>query len=114
MKAEAAGSLPKANAEAIQRKRHRIKYGWAKGLLLPAVIIAIWQVIGSLGIVSATVLPTPVAILLTFKELILTGEALWPSANQYIPGSAWFCTWCGAWTFDRNFGRIFKTDGIVS
>ncbi|WP_168749405.1 ABC transporter permease [Bacillus mojavensis] len=74
MKAEAAGSLPKANAEAIQRKPHRIKYGWAKGLLLPAVLIAIWQVIGSLGIVSATVLPTPVAILLTFKELILTGE----------------------------------------
>lgn len=45
-----------------------------KGLLLPAVIIAIWQVIGGLGIVSATVLPTPVTIVLTFKELILSGE----------------------------------------
>ncbi|MCY7879401.1 ABC transporter permease, partial [Bacillus spizizenii] len=27
-----------------------------------------------LGVVSATVLPTPVAIVLTFKELILSGE----------------------------------------
>lgn len=45
-----------------------------KGLLLPAVIIAIWQVIGGLGVVSATVLPTPVTIVLTFKELILSGE----------------------------------------
>ncbi|WP_338444021.1 ABC transporter permease [Bacillus spizizenii] len=74
MKAEAAGSLPKTNAEAVRKKPRRMKYGWMKGLLLPAVIIAIWQIIGGLGVVSATVLPTPVAIVLTFKELILSGE----------------------------------------
>lgn len=56
------------------KKPGRMKYGWMKGLLLPAVIIAIWQIIGGLGVVSATVLPTPVAIVLTFKELILSGE----------------------------------------
>ncbi|MCI4169166.1 ABC transporter permease [Bacillus spizizenii] len=74
MKAEAAGSLPKTSAEAVRKKPGRMKYGWMKGLLLPAVIIAIWQIIGGLGVVSATVLPTPVAIVLTFKELILSGE----------------------------------------
>lgn len=74
MKAEAAGSLPKTNAEAVRKKPGRKRYGWMKGLLLPAVIIAIWQVIGGLGVVSATVLPTPVTIVLTFKELILSGE----------------------------------------
>ncbi|MBK4205422.1 ABC transporter permease [Bacillus subtilis] len=74
MKAEAAGSLPKTNAEAVRKKPGRMKYDWMKGLLLPAVIIAIWQIIGGLGVVSATVLPTPVAIVLTFKELILSGE----------------------------------------
>lgn len=46
MKAEAAGSLPKTNAEAVRKKPGRMKYGWMKGLLLPAVIIAIWQIIG--------------------------------------------------------------------
>ncbi|MEC1436471.1 ABC transporter permease [Bacillus spizizenii] len=74
MKAEAAGSLPKTSAEAVRKKPGRMKYGWMKGLLLPAVIIAIWQIIGGLGVVSTTVLPTPVAIVLTFKELILSGE----------------------------------------
>ncbi|AUS13133.1 MULTISPECIES: ABC transporter permease [Bacillus] len=74
MKAEAAGSLPKTNAEAVRKKPGRKKYGWTKGLLLPAAIIAIWQIIGALGLVSATVLPTPVTIVLTFKELILSGE----------------------------------------
>ncbi len=74
MKAEAAGSLPKTNAEAVRKKPGRRKYDWTKGLLLPAVIIAIWQIIGALGLVSATVLPTPVTIVLTFKELILSGE----------------------------------------
>lgn len=49
MKAEAAGSLPKTNAEAVRKKPGRKRYGWMKGLLLPAVIIAIWQVIGGLG-----------------------------------------------------------------
>ncbi|WP_088884300.1 ABC transporter permease [Bacillus spizizenii] len=74
MKAEAAGSLPKTSAEAVRKKPGRMRYGWMKGLLLPAVIIAIWQIIGGLGVVSTTVLPTPVAIVLTFKELILSGE----------------------------------------
>lgn len=55
MKAEAAGSLPKTNTEVVQKKPRRMKYGWMKGLLLPVVIIAIWQIIGGLGVVSATV-----------------------------------------------------------
>lgn len=47
-----------------------------RGLILPAVIIAAWQLIGMLGYVSPTISPTPGAILLSFAELIRTGE-LW-------------------------------------
>ncbi len=47
-----------------------------KGVVLPGAVIAVWQVIASLGIVSTTVLLSPVVILQTFQELLLSGE-LW-------------------------------------
>ena len=47
-----------------------------EGVVLPAAVIAVWQFIASLGIVSTTVLPSPVVILQTFQELLLSGE-LW-------------------------------------
>jgi sulfonate transport system permease protein len=47
---------------------------WIKGCALPAIILAVWQYIGSMGLVSANILPTPVAILSSFYELTLSGE----------------------------------------
>jgi sulfonate transport system permease protein len=65
-----------------------------RGLLLPAVILAFWQFIGTLGIVSGTVLPTPTAILQSFIELILTGElwghleiSIWRAAIGFVLGA---------------------------
>ncbi|WLV23918.1 ABC transporter permease [Aciduricibacillus chroicocephali] len=49
---------------------------WTKGFLLPAVIVAVWQVIGSLGLISPTVLPVPSAILSSFWELTVSGDLL--------------------------------------
>jgi sulfonate transport system permease protein len=46
----------------------------AKGMLLPAIILMVWQIIGSLGMVSGTILPTPMAIFYSFVELIASGE----------------------------------------
>lgn len=45
-----------------------------KGMILPAVILTVWQIIGTLGIVSSTILPTPIAIFQSFVELIASGE----------------------------------------
>jgi sulfonate transport system permease protein len=45
-----------------------------KGMILPAVILTVWQIIGTLGIVSSTILPTPIAIFYSFVELIASGE----------------------------------------
>ncbi|MGW8457364.1 ABC transporter permease [Bacillus atrophaeus] len=76
MKAAAttAGSLQKTNVSQKRKDTAKNVYGWVKGLVLPFVIIAVWQIAGSLEIVSATVLPTPLVILLTFKDLIVSGE----------------------------------------
>lgn len=76
MKAAAttAGSLQKTNVSQKRKNTAKNVYGWVKGLGLPFVIIAVWQIAGSMEIVSATVLPTPLVILLTFKDLIVSGE----------------------------------------
>ncbi|MGZ9792232.1 ABC transporter permease [Bacillus atrophaeus] len=76
MKAAAttAGSLQKTNVSQKRKNTANNVYGWVKGLVLPFVIIAVWQIAGAMEIVSATVLPTPLVILLTFKDLIVSGE----------------------------------------
>ncbi|MCY8912045.1 ABC transporter permease [Bacillus atrophaeus] len=76
MKAAAttAGSLQKTNVSQKRKNTAKNVYGWVKGLVLPFGIIAVWQIAGSMEIVSATVLPTPLVILLTFKDLIVSGE----------------------------------------
>jgi len=45
-----------------------------RGLLFPTLLTIVWQIIGSMGIVSSTVLPTPLDIVIAFQQLILTGE----------------------------------------
>ncbi|MGG4495126.1 ABC transporter permease [Brevibacillus reuszeri] len=45
-----------------------------KGMLLPAVTLVIWQLAGMLGLVSKTMLPTPVEITQSAVELVVSGE----------------------------------------
>ncbi|MCI1858197.1 MAG: ABC transporter permease [Sporolactobacillus sp.] len=56
---------------------HRAKKNhWHKviiGLMVPLVILIVWQLIGSMRWVAKTVLPTPTDILLAGKSLILSG-----------------------------------------
>ncbi|MCI1881257.1 MAG: ABC transporter permease [Sporolactobacillus sp.] len=56
---------------------HRAKKShWHKviiGLMVPLVILIVWQLIGSMRWVAKTVLPTPMDILLAGKSLILSG-----------------------------------------
>ncbi|NGQ96744.1 ABC transporter permease [Brevibacillus sp. SYP-B805] len=48
----------------------------ARGWILPIVVLAVWQWVGQAGLVSPTLLPTPVAIGESFVELTLSGELL--------------------------------------
>jgi sulfonate transport system permease protein len=46
------------------------------GASLPIIIIVLWQILGSSGIVSATFLPTPLAIAASFKDLFVNGDLI--------------------------------------
>ncbi|MDF9544690.1 ABC transporter permease [Bacillus cereus] len=45
-----------------------------RAITIPVIILVIWQLAGVFGLVSKTVLPTPLDIFLAFQELIKTGE----------------------------------------
>lgn len=45
-----------------------------RAITIPVIILIIWQLGGVFGLVSKTVLPTPLDIFLAFQELIKTGE----------------------------------------
>ena len=44
--------------------------------LLPILLIAIWQIASSSGLLQSRVLPTPTAVVSTFWQLLISGE-LW-------------------------------------
>ncbi|MEH7307835.1 ABC transporter permease [Neobacillus drentensis] len=46
----------------------------ARGLVLPILILVVWQLLGSLLQVSNTILPTPLDIFQSFRVLIQSGE----------------------------------------
>ncbi|AHA06205.1 MULTISPECIES: ABC transporter permease [Bacillus] len=45
-----------------------------RAITIPVIILIIWQLAGVFGLVTKTVLPTPLDIFLAFQELIKTGE----------------------------------------
>ncbi|OUC02037.1 sulfonate ABC transporter permease [Bacillus thuringiensis serovar medellin] len=45
-----------------------------RAITIPVIILIIWQLAGVFGLVSKTVLPTPLDIFLAFQKLIKTGE----------------------------------------
>lgn len=75
--AEVIGGQPeqaKGTDAAARRKRND---KWAvviRGLILPVSVLVIWQTAGSLELISRTLLPTPLAIMQAFIDLILSGE----------------------------------------
>lgn len=73
-------------------KRHR--FAW-KGLLLPAVLLIVWEVAGTAGQISPTVLPTPRVIVQELVALAHSGElllhlrvSLWRAALGFLLGGA--------------------------
>jgi sulfonate transport system permease protein len=45
-----------------------------RGMFLPVLIVVVWQLAGTFLQISNTVLPTPIDILVSFQELIVSGE----------------------------------------
>ncbi|WP_445488128.1 ABC transporter permease [Niallia sp. 03133] len=80
-------------------KRNKAKKGFGqtilKGLVLPILILAVWQLAGNMQLVSSIVLPTPKDIALSFKDLIASGElwanlkiSIWRAAVGFLLGGS--------------------------
>lgn len=62
---------PKAGAKL---RPAAFRLAWGKGIVLPVILILLWQLVGTFELISKTVLPAPLDILLTFRDLIVSGE----------------------------------------
>jgi NitT/TauT family transport system permease protein len=63
------------------------KLNWrdlAIGLVVPALLIAVWQTAASLGWVNANVLPSPVAVVQRWFNYLLPPAAFDPSAGSWL------------------------------
>jgi len=66
-----------AHLQKVKKRKEEAKNKqgiFLRSLVVPLLLIVVWQIIGSAGYVSKTVLPTPVDIVLSFKQLIVSGE----------------------------------------
>ncbi|MDR6550545.1 ABC transporter permease [Paenibacillus qinlingensis] len=66
-----------------------------RGTILPLTVLIIWQIVGSLGIISKTLLPTPAEIAVAFYDLLITGElfkhlkiSIWRAAVGFLVGGS--------------------------
>lgn len=66
-----------------------------RGSILPLTVLILWQIFGSLGIVSKTLLPTPYAIGQAFYDLLISGElirhvriSIWRAAVGFLIGGS--------------------------
>ncbi|RAK21319.1 sulfonate transport system permease protein [Anoxybacillus vitaminiphilus] len=85
------------------------------GLILPFLLFAVWQIVGSLGFVSKTVLPTPVDIVLAFKNLIVSGELFTHLKISVLRAIAGFLLGAGlGLAAGIAVGFSTKTEGVLN
>jgi sulfonate transport system permease protein len=60
------------------------RWNWLTGAILPAVLLALWEVLARVGVLPANLLPAPTRVFATIWELARTGE-LW----QHIGITLW-------------------------
>lgn len=64
-------TIEKTNVKKVRKTNVK---GLIRAIIIPIIVLVIWQLAGVLDLVSKTVLPTPFDISLAFQELIKTGE----------------------------------------
>ncbi|PDZ45698.1 ABC transporter permease [Bacillus wiedmannii] len=64
-------AIGKNNVKKVRKKNGKVL---VRAITIPIIVLIIWQLAGVFDLVSKTVLPTPLDILLAFQELIKTGE----------------------------------------
>ncbi|MGH1324256.1 ABC transporter permease [Bacillus pretiosus] len=64
-------AIDKNNVKKVRKTNVKVL---VRAITIPIIVLIIWQLAGVFDLVSKTVLPTPLDILLAFQELIKTGE----------------------------------------
>ncbi|KPU56365.1 ABC transporter permease [Bacillus wiedmannii] len=64
-------TIGKNNVKKVRKKNGKVL---VRAITIPIIVLIIWQLAGVFDLVSKTVLPTPLDILLAFQQLIKTGE----------------------------------------
>lgn len=93
-----------------RRQQLLLRLRWARGLLLPAVLLIGWEILSRLGVFPPNLLPAPSAVLATLWELAVTGAlfrhigiTLYRVALGFVMGAA-IATLLGALT---GYSRLF-------
>jgi sulfonate transport system permease protein len=60
--------------ERLGRARRLVLKGGTVGLVLPALLLALWEALSRFGIAPANLLPAPSAVLRSLRDLAVTGE----------------------------------------
>ena len=60
----------------LARAGHIAVKGGAIGLALPAVLLVLWEALSRFGVAPPNLLPSPLAVLKSLRDLWLTGELL--------------------------------------
>lgn len=83
------------SSKQIRGAHHRKRKTVVKGLLLPVLTLIVWEVAGTVGQISPTVLPTPHLIAEEFYNLARSGQllfhlriSLWRSLLGFLLGSS--------------------------
>jgi sulfonate transport system permease protein len=48
--------------------------GWAVGLIVPVLLLGLWQFVSAAGLVPAAILPSPLLVIATLAAMLQTGE----------------------------------------
>lgn len=52
----------------------RSKFSWTKGLILPTVLLILWEILSQVGVFTSNLLPAPSSVIATLLNLALSGE----------------------------------------
>lgn len=57
-----------------RHKKRSLKLNWIKGLILPVVLLIGWEILAQIGFFSPNLLPAPTSVIVTIRELAISGE----------------------------------------
>ena len=57
-----------------RKRQKRSRFSWTKGLIIPAVLLIVWEILSRVGVFPANLLPAPSSVIATILNLAFSGE----------------------------------------